>query len=170
MIVQKIVKIDNMDYIKTYSSNHKMIEREGILYDNAIDPVSANRVYIETDIETSSSDFERVKEEKKSLLKKMRDLKEMEPVEYNGNYFDFDEKSYDRITAAIFALSKVEGSSIMWTTADNKSVPMTADDLENVISAAAVRSNILHITYRGLSEQLENAMIEEELNKIVWPQ
>lgn len=169
MIIQKTVKINGIELIKTYSDQHRMIERDGIQYTEAFDPVDSNRIYIETEIEAPLSELEVLKEEKRVLLKKTRDEKEMEPVEYNGHYFDFDQKSYDRITAAIFALRKTEGASIMWTTADNQSIAMTADDLENVISAAAVRSNILHITYRALAEQLDNAIFEEEVNAIAWP-
>jgi hypothetical protein len=169
MIIQKTVNINGTDFIKTYSDQHKMIERDGVQYTEAFDPVDSNRIYIETEIEAPLSGLEVSKEEKRDLLKKTRDEKEMEPIEYNGHYFDFDQKSYDRITAAIFALSKTEGASIMWTTADNQSVAMTAEDLENVISAAAVRSNILHVTYRTLAERLDNAMLEEEVNAIAWP-
>ena len=169
MIIQKTININGTDLIKTYSDQHKMIERDGVHYVEAIDPINTNRIYIETDINAPVSELEKMKEEKRALLKNARDEKEMEPVEYNGHYFDFDQKSYDRITAAIFALSKTEGASIMWTTADNQSVSMTADDLENIISAAAVRSNILHVTYRTLAEQLDNAIFEEEINAIAWP-
>jgi len=167
MIVQKTVTINGKDFTKTYSDQRKMIERNGIKYTIALDPVNTDRVYTETDIIIPMTNLNKAREEKRNSLKKIRDEKEMEPVEYNGYYFDFDEKSYNRITAAIFTLSKTEGSTIMWTTADNQSVSMTADDLEGVISSAAVRSNMLHVKYRQLSDLIEEAD-EFDLNHITW--
>lgn len=43
---------------RTYSSTGMMIERDGALYSEAIDPSDTNRIYTETDIpmETESDD------------------------------------------------------------------------------------------------------------------
>ena len=84
--------------------------------------------------------LEEVKEQKINELKGVRDAKEMEPVLYAEHKFDFDSKSYERITAAIYALD-MQGatSTINWTLADNGSTPVTANDLRGVIAAAAVR-------------------------------
>jgi len=103
-----------------------------------------------------------------SELKGIRDAKEVEPVPYNGANFDFDEKSYDRINAAIIALDG--GGDIGWTTADNTVVSVTAADLRGVIAAAAVRSNQLHITYRNLKEAVMAATTIEEVEAIYWPE
>lgn len=40
----------NTDYIRTYSDAGHYIERDGALYEEAIDPVDSGRVYTETDI------------------------------------------------------------------------------------------------------------------------
>ena len=70
-----------------------------------------------------------VKAAKLSELKAVRDAKEMEPVLYALHKFDFDSKSYERITAAIYALDlQGETSTINWTLADNGSAPVTAND------------------------------------------
>ena len=34
---------------RTYSDRGMMIERDGLLYSEAIDPVDSNRIYVETD-------------------------------------------------------------------------------------------------------------------------
>ena len=102
--------------------------------------------------------LEQVKQEKIIELKAMRDMREVEPIAYQGYSFDYDSKARDRISAAIIALD-VQGAdaSIDWTTADNADVKVTADDLHCVIASVAQRSNALHIAYRVAKENVEQA-------------
>ena len=101
-------------------------------------------------------------------LKYQRDIAEIQPIEYNGNLYDYDEKARDRINAAIVALS-VQGTDVdlIWTTADNKEVHVTANDLRMVIAAVAVRSNVLHNAYRVAKEKVLNATTKEEVEQVV---
>ena len=101
-------------------------------------------------------------------LKAERDSKEVEPITYNGNLYDYDDKARDRINAAIIALD-VQGAdaSIDWTTADNQDVKVTANDLRMIIAAVAVRSNALHNAYRVAKEKVLNATTKEEVEKVV---
>ena len=48
MIKTEIVTIKGKAYNRTYSSEGYMIEREGVQYSEAIDPITSNRVYTET--------------------------------------------------------------------------------------------------------------------------
>lgn len=112
-----------------------------------------------------------VKAQKINELKAVRDAKEMEPVLYAARKFDFDSKSYERITAAIYALDlQGETSTISWTLADNSSTPVTANDLRGVIAAAAVRSDALHTAYRALKAQVQAAETVDDVNNITWPE
>lgn len=111
--------------------------------------------------------FEEIVAAKLSELKATRDTLETEPVEYNGNRYDYDDKARDRINAAIIALD-ISGQSIEWTTADNTNVAVTAQDLRNIIAAVALRSNDLHIKYRELKEQVLACTTAEEVAEIVW--
>lgn len=111
--------------------------------------------------------LEETKEMQIYHLKAVRDNKEMEPVVYKGNRFDFDQKSYERITAAIYALD-ISGDKIHWTTADNNTVEVSANDLRGVIAAAAARSNTLHTIYRQLKDQVMAAKTNEEVLEIQW--
>ena len=113
--------------------------------------------------------LEDVKAAKIAELKGIRDEKELEPVQYGDNLFDFDTKSFDRINAAIIALDQTH-ESIGWTCADNSVVVVTADDLRGVIAAAAVRSNDLHVIYRGLKERVNEATTNAEVEAISWPE
>lgn len=91
-------------------------------------------------------------------LKAERDSKEVEPITYNGNSYDYDDKARERINAAIIALD-VQGAdaSIDWTTADNQDVKVTANDLRMVIASVAQRSNALHVAYRAAKDKVEAA-------------
>lgn len=111
--------------------------------------------------------LDELKAQKLTELKTIRDTEEVKPIAYNGNLFDFDEKARDRINSAIIALS-ITSHSIEWTTADNTNVAVTAQDLRNIIAAVALRSNILHVKYRELKEQVLACTTAEEVAEIVW--
>ena len=100
-------------------------------------------------------------------LKAERDSKEVEPITYNGNNYDYDDKARERINAAIIALD-VQGTdaSIDWTTADNQDVKVTADDLRCVIAAVAQRSNALHVAYRAAKDKVEAATTVTEVDAV----
>lgn len=111
--------------------------------------------------------LENIKQRKILMLKRQRDTAEVEPIEYGGHSFDYDDKARDRINAAIIALSlQGEDASIDWTTADNQDVKVTANDLRMVIAAVVVRSNALHVAYRKAKEQVESAQSKADIEKI----
>lgn len=100
-------------------------------------------------------------------LKAERDTREVEPITYNDNRYDYDDKARERINAAIIALD-VQGAdaSIDWTTADNQDVKVTADDLRCVIAAVAQRSNALHVAYRAAKDKVEAATTVAEVDAV----
>ena len=49
MIVTEFMTINGKAFVRTYSDNGYMVEREGIRYAEAIDPAELGRVYAETD-------------------------------------------------------------------------------------------------------------------------
>lgn len=100
-------------------------------------------------------------------LKAERDAREVEPIEYDGNLYDYDSKARERINAAIIALDvQGAGISINWTTADNTEVKVTAQDLRRVIAAVAQRSNALHVAYRAAKDKVEAATTVAEVEAI----
>lgn len=111
--------------------------------------------------------IENVKQRKIMELKRQRDTAEVEPIEYNGHSFDYDDKARDRINAAIIALSlQGEGATIDWTTADNQDVKVTANDLRCVIAMVAQRSNALHVAYRAAKDKVEAATTVAEVEAV----
>lgn len=112
-----------------------------------------------------------VKPAKIAELKAERDAREVEPISYNGNSYDYDDKARERINAAIIALDVQTAqakatASIDWTTADNKDVKVTADDLRCVIAMVAQRSNALHVAYREAKVKVEQATTVAEVDAI----
>ena len=112
--------------------------------------------------------LDEVKTAKVQSLKAERDSKEVEPITYNGNSYDYDDKARERINAAIIAL-EVAGASatLTWTTADNQDVKVTASDLRGIIAQVALRSDNLHTAYRKAKEKVETATTKEEVENVV---
>lgn len=100
-------------------------------------------------------------------LKAERDSKEVEPITYNGNNYDYDDKARERINAAIIALDVAGASATLtWTTADDKDVKVTASDLRGIIAQVALRSDKLHTAYRKAKEKVEAATTKEEVGTV----
>ena len=111
--------------------------------------------------------LDEVKADKVQSLKTERDSKEVEPITYNGNSYDYDDKARERINAAIIALDVLgANASIIWTTADNADIKVTADDLRAVVASVARRSNTLHIAYREAKDKLEQATTVAEVEAV----
>lgn len=117
----------------------------------------------------AEKEFVEAKQNKLTEFKSTRDNLEVEPITYNGNSFDYDEKARDRINAAIIALDLAGADAqLSWTTADNTEAIVTANDLRGIIANVALRSNELHVHYRELKALVEATTTKEELEAIVW--
>lgn len=153
---------------QTYSSLYELSEALG--QDGVFIPLSiSDEALAELGVTVTHEEetIENVKQRKILMLKRQRDTAEVEPIEYNGNSFDYDDKARDRINAAIIALSlQGEGATIEWTTADNADTPVTANDLKMIIAAVAVRSNKLHTAYRVAKEKVEAAATAADVEAV----
>lgn len=111
--------------------------------------------------------LDELQKSKIAALKAARDAEEVQPIEYNSNSFDYDEKARDRINAAIIALDMAGAeATLQWTTADNTNATVTAQDLRNIIAAVAMRSNTLHEQYRTAKEAVNAAETKEEVEAV----
>lgn len=153
---------------KTYTHIYPLSEalgKEGIFIPLSISEDALKDLGVEVVHEEES--IESIKEHKILTLKIQRDNAEVEPIEYKGYLYDYDEKARDRINAAIIALElQGEGATIEWTTADNADTPVTANDLKMIIAAVAVRSNKLHTAYRVAKEKVEAATTAAEVEAV----
>lgn len=48
MIVREIITINGKDFLHTYSDSGMLIERDGVMYSDAIDPIESGRTYTES--------------------------------------------------------------------------------------------------------------------------
>lgn len=156
MLGTKIYKTDMSNYTDCAiwcNQNKATIEDRGDYYEVVTLPLPS---------------LQEIKAAKIAELKAQRDSKEVKPITYNGNRYDYDDKARERINAAIIALD-VQGAdaSIDWTTADNQDVKVTVYDLRAIVAAVAVRSNSLHMAYRKAREQVEAAQNKEEVEAII---
>ena len=144
---------------QSYSNLYELSEalgKEGVFIPLSIGDESLTELGVTVTHEEEP--LENIKQRKILMLKRQRDTAEVEPIEYNGHNFDYDDKARDRINAAIIALSlQGESASIDWTTADNADVKVTAQDLRRVIAVVAQRSNALHVAYRAAKDKVEQS-------------
>lgn len=155
MLGTKIYKNDMSNYTECAiwcNANNATIEDKGDYYEVVTLPLPT---------------LEEIKDLKIAELKAERDAREVEPITYNGNSYDYDDKARERINAAIIALESAGSSATLtWTTADNQDVKVTASDLRGVIAQVALRSDKLHTAYRKAKERVVAATTKEELNTI----
>lgn len=118
-------------------------------------------------IKKAEKELATAKSNKIQELKSTRDTEEVLPIEYNGNFFDYDEKARDRIKDAQEALEGTD-ISIDWTSADNTDATLFYQDFKNIRRAVAMRADMLHKRYRQLRELVDTAQTVEEVNLIVW--
>lgn len=141
--------------------------KEGIFIPLSISEDALKDLGVEVTHEEES--IESIKEHKILTLKIQRDNAEVEPIEYKGYSFDYDEKARDRINAAIIALElQGEGATIEWTTADNEDAEVTAQDLRMIIASVATRSNNLHTAYRAAKAQVVAATTANEVDAVIF--
>lgn len=154
---------------QTYTHIYPLSEalgQEGIFIPLSISEETLSKLGVEVTCEEEPIEY--FKNRRIEILKMQRDKAEVEPIAYQDNLFDYDDKARDRISAAIVAL-EVAGASatLTWTTADNQDVKVTASDLRGIIAQIAVRSDKLHTAYRKAKEKVETATTREEVENVV---
>lgn len=154
---------------KTYTHTYPLSEalgKEGIFIPLSISDESLAELGVTVTHEEEP--LEVIKQRKITELKYQRDKAEVEPIIYQGYSFDYDDKARDRISAAIVALEVLGASvTLIWTTADNKDVKVTASDLRGIIAQVALRSDKLHTAYRKAKEKVETAITKAEVENVV---
>ena len=108
------------------------------------------------------------KAKKIAELKVIRDTLEVKPIEWNGNFYDYDDKARDRLDIARRAIEDGVVDSIDWTTANNTRTTIGLTDFIGINAAAAARSNMLHIKYNELKVQVQAAETADDVAAVVW--
>lgn len=81
MIQTERIAMNNKECIKTYSDSGYLIERDGVQYEEAVDPVNSGREYTETDISIEKDVEATVEDYQEALARLGVDLHEEENVE-----------------------------------------------------------------------------------------
>lgn len=71
MIKTESMTINGKAFIRTYSDSGYKVERDGIRYDEAIDPAELNRKYTETDVPVDGYTEEATHEDYETALAEM---------------------------------------------------------------------------------------------------
>lgn len=71
MIKTENMTINGKAYTRTWSDTNMMIERDGALYEEAIDPAEMGRTYTETDTEIVHENIEATEEDYLAALAKL---------------------------------------------------------------------------------------------------
>ena len=76
MIIQTTKEINGVLYDCTYSDSGYMIERDGMRYSEAIDPLDSGRLYTETDEPIDVGTKEETVEDYKAAIRKLYPIEE----------------------------------------------------------------------------------------------
>lgn len=112
--------------------------------------------------------LDELKQQKIQHFKALRDNEEVAIIEYNNKFFDYDDKSRERMRIAEKALIDNNLPSQVWTCADNSSTELTIQDFKNINTLAAQRSGALHVKYNELKMQIAACATRAELEAISW--
>lgn len=100
-------------------------------------------------------------------FKMKRNQEEKAPVPYKDHYFDFDSDSQKRLQGVLNVLDGTP-TTLTWTTADDSSMDIGAEDIKAIFTSAMLRSDALHTKYRLLRDKVLNATTQEEINELEW--
>ncbi len=110
------------------------------------------------------------KERKRNAINAERQRLLAGGISYDGNTFDSDDKTIQRITAIFtFALADPQFTS-QFITKDNKTVTLSNADCRGLGQAAAKHEQTAVFTARQLKDQALAAKATEELRAIKWPE
>jgi hypothetical protein len=102
----------------------------------------------------STSSVAETKNYKIEMFKLQRNVKELEPIEWNGIMFDADKDSLTRLDKARIQMEDEGLATKLWTTADNSHAELTLADFAGINSAIANRATLLHARYNQLKEYI----------------
>jgi len=89
---------------------------------------------------------------KKSEINSWIDYK-LSKFSWNGSIWDSDELSVNKIN--FYGLSKTAPACGFWTSADNKDIPVTGEDMANMLAALMAHQDTVHRKQRELKNKLD---------------
>ena len=113
--------------------------------------------------------LENLKLRKWRVMKLARDAEEFGGLVFQGNTYDTDALSQQRIQGASQLATLDAITEIDWTTADNTTVTLTKADVINLGVTLGAHITTAHERGRIVRQQIEAATTEAELEAITWP-
>lgn len=113
--------------------------------------------------------IELARDEKWSEMKMHRDAEEFGGLDFGGHRYDTDALSQQRIQGASQQVALGAFTSIKWTTADNLTVTLTAQEVDDLARAVGQLVNTAHERGRIVRLEIAAATTEAELEAITWP-
>lgn len=101
------------------------------------------------------------------LLKQARDNAETQPIEVDGNTYDYDDKARERMRIARQALDDGLTDTLQWTLADNTVTTVNLDTFIHINNQAALRSSQLHSAYNERKARILSATDTQTLDAIL---
>lgn len=118
---------------------------------------------------TAQDKFDQTKDAKQQTINQERDARLKSGITYNGNAFDSDDKTIQRITA-IFTFSLADPNfTSQFITADNQTIELSNADCRALGQAAAIHEQTIVFTARALKDAVIAATSATELEAITWP-
>lgn len=102
-------------------------------------------------------------------IKKLRSLSEVQPLLFDGNLYDADFVSQQRISGAVQLATLAPAEwTIDWTLANNSTLTLTKVQVISLGIALAQRTNDIYAYSRVIRESIDAAESIEDLNEIAW--
>lgn len=117
--------------------------------------------------------LEAVKLERKSAVEAWRDSACVQPVivavSGTDHAWDADKRSQDLLgTAVSLASLSVVNPPPVWRSADNDNVPVTLEDLKNIVATIALQTQVAYGKSWALKAAVDAATSPDEVDAVVW--
>lgn len=175
------------DYIIENNTVRKKEREEKILLDNKIDLLEEGEYIENSSIKVKQKpegiykyiwdkatfewleglNLDEVKEVKRLEMKRIRDIQNEEDIKYQGNLFDGDLESKNKVFQAS-QIFKGEEVKVDWITADNKVTKLTGNDLEKIVILFSNREQELFTIFAEKLINIDVCRDVESVKKIKW--
>lgn len=103
-------------------------------------------------------------------INSLRNVKLVQPVIYNSNPYDTDNKSIQNLSSTIAAYSTgiPFPEDYVWRTADNRNIPATLEDLKAILVKVTNQVNTIYTESWDKKKQVEQSTTISAVDSISW--
>ena len=163
---------DGIEFIASAANTREELENNCFIKFTRIEETKEEYQLVDGKYVTATESYKKAKQDKRAEINAARDAAEQGGFEYMGKIFDSDPISCIRIQGAAMSMQAVamteQTPTITWTTKDNTTIDLTAQELIELSVSLAQWSNTCHQKATELKKQIEACQTEEELEQIKW--